>query len=1106
MKNEYGDLKNNLKGILSRFRIELLLSDLLKGASFLLAFVLLYLFVYYGFISIFPVTVFFKSVAFFLFLSGGLFLVAFFLLRPLLIFFTSFNLRKKILLKRILVYSPEARDIFVSLYDLAFLSDSVIGNEQLKKAAFIQKYQVLAEKKIQIVFPFKWLFGYLTVVLILLGIFSLNKKNFIHLYRNMAEYNVVNDPRLNIDFVLLNDSLNAEYGKTFQLKLKINSDFLTIKNVFVCYGGGEFLMNPKDSLFVYDFDMVNNDIHFYFKTGDIKSKDYKIKVLPTPEITDYQVTAIPPSYTGLKAEILKDAVDFRVLYGSVLRFNIYFSNVDTLFLLNGEKCAQIPLKSSGETDFSRHITTSGEYTLLGSNSDFTRKNLINFSITCIPDLYPGIQISELQDSLNVSQHYFYGVITDDYGFSDLRFNYSLNGQNNTVMPVQINKNLNTQEFYFEFNFAEFAGMDKAKIQYFFEVFDNDVISGPKSTRSDAKNYLVPDLNSIFEYNSEVNANVNTAMNEAEKLAKDIVAGVKDLQKKMLDNSVDNWEKQQLSKDIVEKKEKLDKLLSGVKQQNQKKSSLNNNFTKQDSLLQMKQQKIQELLDKIMDEEMKKLMEEFSKLSKEFSKNKFQNIEEKMKLGFDQLSEELDRNIELLKRYQIEEQHSMVSQQLDQLKELQNRFEDYAEKRSLSPDSLKNDAQDIEKKLDKINDNYTKLQEENKQLSQPFKFKSLEDKFERLSQDFRKQSENASEGKKNDKLSDNIKNQMDELSEEIEQQQQENFMQMSLPQKDIELIIQNILLISFSQEDLLYQFRSVPALSPRYNELGRLQDMKKLEYKIVKDSLSAMAKTNLMLASILNDKFYDIEIKFGLLPDYIQNNKRNELLSEQQYIINYLNDMALVLSEALQKNKSEEEGESGGSGKSNSSGGNKKQGGKGDKEEGYGNLKKFQNGLKRQMEDLLSQMKKGEKGKPFQQGISKMIRENELFRQSLNEFMSGEGSFSEQEKQLLNEINKLLEDNIRDIANYSVTNNLIQRNNLIYNKLLMSEKASKEREEYEDKRKSVTADDTKFKRPEFYFKTSKKQGLMKTDVQKSGIKLNPYFKNLYNNYYIKLGDE
>ena len=83
----------------------------------------------------------------------------------------------------------------------------------------------------------------------------------------------------------------------------------------------------------------------------------------------------------------------------------------------------------------------------------------------------------------------------------------------------------------------------------------------------------------------------------------------------------------------------------------------------------------------------------------------------------------------------------------------------------------------------------------------------------------------------------------------------------------------------------------------------------------------------------------------------------------------------------------------------------------------------------------------------------MIRENELFRKSLNEFISEAGSMSSREKQLLNEINQLIDQNIRDMANYSVSGQLINRNNLIYNKLLMSEKASKEKEDFEDKRKS-----------------------------------------------------
>lgn len=48
-----------------------------------------------------------------------------------------------------------------------------------------------------------------------------------------------------------------------------------------------------------------------------------------------------------------------------------------------------------------------------------------------------------------------------------------------------------------------------------------------------------------------------------------------------------------------------------------------------------------------------------------------------------------------------------------------------------------------------------------------------------------------------------------------------------------------------------------------------------------------------------------------------------------------------------------------------------------------------------------------------------------------------------------------------MANYSVSGQLINRNNLIYNKLLMSEKASKEKEDFEDKRKSESATQTRF---------------------------------------------
>lgn len=1107
MNNQSDNFKNEFKRKLNLFRTELLLSDLLKGLAIIALFFMLYLTIFHVIVRFFSISVLFKTVVYYLFLGGIMILFTLFVIDPLIRFILSLNFKNNRLLHRLLKNKLVDNDLFISLYDFAFHDKLMTGDSELKKAAFIQKYEFGIVNNLFTDLIRRKLCAILIFTMLVISSFFIFHRSLFNVLDNLANYEKVENNNLNIQFRILNGSLNVEYGKPFKLRAQIQSDYVNFENVFICFGGGEFLMDRQDSVYVYEFDIINNDLSFYFKVNAIESGTYIIKVLPSPEITDYEITYSPPAYTGIKPEVLKNIVDFRILFGSVLKFKLEYTSIDTLILKSGNTERVIDLKSKNHTDFSSTVKSSGEYTLYGSNKDFIRKNLINFTVNCIPDLYPGIKVTEMQDSLKKSLSYFYGVVNDDYGFSELRFGYSINGQGNTLIPIEILRNVNTQEFYFSFDFAEFAGMDRTKISYYFEIFDNDAISGPKSTRSDVNDYSVPDLDMIFDTNVETDNAVNASLKEAEKLAKEIVAGVKDLQRKMLDNSVDNWEKQQLSKDIVEKKQKLDKLLNTVKEESLKKASLNQSFTKQDSLLLDKQKKVQDLLDKVMDDEMKKLMDEFSKLSNEFSKDKFQNLDEKMKLSFDQMSEELDRNIELLKRFQIEERHDMISQQMEKLREQQKKFGKQNDEKSVSKDSLTEKSQDLKDKLDNIKQNYDNLLKENKDLESPYDLKDLNKQFEEVSKKLDQQKENSQKGKEDQKLSDDIKQKMDELAEQMQKQKEQNFNEMSLPQSDIELIIQNILLISLSQEDLLNEFPSVSTQSARYNELGHIQQLKKLEFKIVKDSLTSLAKSNLMLASVLGDKFYALEIKFGLLPGYIQNGNRSELTKEQQFIVNYLNDIALVLTDALQKDKEGASGSGNGSkGKKGSKpNGDQKNKGNGEKE-GYGEMKKFQQGLKKQLEDMVSRMKNGEKGKPMQQGVSKLIRENELFKQSLNDFISKSGALSNSERQLLNEIQKLLEDNIKDIANYSISNNLINRNNQIYNKLLMSEKASKEREEYEDKRKSTTAKKTTFEQPDLQFDMKKKNGLIKTDLRKSDLKLNVYFKNMYNNYYIKLGDE
>ena len=69
------------------------------------------------------------------------------------------------------------------------------GDEQLKEAAFVQKYQLLNDKRLRVIFPFKLLLGHLAALVLLSGMLFLNGRNLGVLYRNMAAYDKIDDPK-----------------------------------------------------------------------------------------------------------------------------------------------------------------------------------------------------------------------------------------------------------------------------------------------------------------------------------------------------------------------------------------------------------------------------------------------------------------------------------------------------------------------------------------------------------------------------------------------------------------------------------------------------------------------------------------------------------------------------------------------------------------------------------------------------------------------------------------------------------------------------------------------------------------------------------------------
>ncbi len=168
------------------------------------------------------------------------------------------------------------------------------------------------------------------------------------------------------------------------------------------------------------------------------------------------------------------------------------------------------------------------------------------------------------------------------------------------------------------------------------------------------------------------------------------------------------------------------------------------------------------------------------------------------------------------------------------------------------------------------------------------------------------------------------------------------------------------------------------------------------------------------------------------------------------------------------------------------------------------LKQQQEGLKKQLEQLLEQLKKNG-GKKSGNGVNKAtvksLAQQEIFSKMLNEMQNSEGITPEMAKKL-KEIKRLSDKNIEDLINMNISRDLLDRNNTIKTRLLEAENAERERKK-EKIRESNEGKNVKRKFPKEIEEYLLRNGLYRESLHKNSINLNKYFQNLSNDYYQRI---
>jgi len=1100
MHTEYKLLINKLDEFIKRYyKNQIIRGSILSFFIWLLFYLFASVFEYFGRFSIIGRTVIFYLVL-------ALFLTVFvtLILIPVLRFYKiGKTISHKQAAQIISKYFGDIQDKLLNTLELASIENDANISHELLIASIEQRIKNLKPVPFKAAINFKENIKYLRypalAVVVIAAIFAFRPQVFTEASVRLVKHNDYYEPEAPFKFHLLNDSLYVQKGGDFEVKVSVEGNFVPA-SVSIVYGGNSFVMKKKsNSKFSYEFKNINNTLEIYFSADNIESKKYEIQVLPSPVIISFAMSIEVPAYTGETNKTLTNAGDVSVPYGSKITWNFRTKDIDSLKLTFSDSSMLFAKIDTGGFVCQKKMLASTGYQVSIRNKFFTNNDIVRYSINVVPDLYPSINVVSLKDSANYFAYYFKGSINDDYGFKKLTFNYK-DGISDSIKSISlpININQSAQDFYYAFDFSTIKTGESQKIEYYFEVWDNDGINGSKSTRSTMYEFKIPSKKEVEDMKTDANDNMDKALKESMKLAKDIKKDVDALNKANINNNMSSWEKTKMLKNIADKQVKFENLMSEISNQNKMKNDLDNTFSQKQQNILDKQKQIQDLLDNVMTDELKKLLDEIKKLKDNFDPQKFDELSKNLKTSYDDLEKELDRNLQLLKQFEIEQR---LQNTVDRLKDLADKQKDMSDKnekgkpdanemldkQKMQEDEFKDIAKDYEESL-KMND----------ELEKPMKMEDFKQQSDEIKDEMQKGEQNTKENKTKNAAQNqkNSSQKMKKMAGDMQKMMDANMQQQNGENyEDLRQILSNLLTFSFTQEDLMLQTKTVLASDPKYPETMDKQKDLSDNFKVIEDSLQALAKRTPEINSTVTKELRSIKEKLSVIQDNLKDRNVFNATTQQQFVMTSANNLAVLLNEAL--NNMQDQQQSSGKG-----GGKPKKPGK--KKPSMSDLRSQQESLKNQLQQMLQQLKDGggkmDKNSQNKQ-LSQMLAQQEMFNKMLEEMQSGQQLSPESSKKL-NEIKKMVEESKNDLINKTITPNTLNRQQQIITRLLEAEKSDNERE-YEKKREAHENKTIKLSNPETIFEYKKLTNRFKDAIKTSNLNFNNFYKNKYKEYLIQL---
>jgi len=871
-------------------------------------------------------------------------------------------------------------------------------------------------------------------------------------------------------------------------------------------GEGRFRMERNgDGAWEHTFRAVRETMGLVISAPGTPALDLTLTVLPRPELQDLKVSVRPPAHTGLPPFEQRNEGDLDVPEGSVLSFQLGTRHAQQLGLRWGAETEALQPDVDNRFSFARTAMEDLTYAFHPWSSEVSNEDSVRYRLRTIADQRPTIRVMEVSDSLSLNRIAFNGLVQDDFGFSSLRFVYRKRG-GDKVSAALSPPSGREGGFIHLWNLSD-AGIGLGdEAEYWFEVRDNDGVNGPKMTQSQTFIHQAPTAEELAQQldsaDTELTAALEANLEEARRLREEM----QELRRELMEEEELGWEEKAALEELLKQQEALKEEVGRMQEENRKKNEMQAEFSQPNEELQKKQEELQKLMDEVMTDELQKMFDELRELMEQLEEGDKEKIEEqlqKMDLDQEALEQELDRALEQFKQLQWEQKMEEVISDLEKLAEEQEALAEKTAEQEAPQEEMKARQDSLDQEFDRIQEALDDADKLNKELESPNGMPKMEELQQEIEQDMQDAGEKLDSGKEKKasesqkKAAGKMQQMAQQMDSAMQQQEQES---MEEDMEALRALLENIITLSFDEEDLMTLLGATQKDDPRYVSHGQVQRKLKDDAEMVKDSLFALSKRVTQLQSLVNREISLVNLHMGQALDGFTDRETGVITANQQYVMTSFNNLALLLDEVLQQMQNESSCNKPGTGNC------EKPGGSGSKPSPSAKqIKGMQKSLSKQLERMKEKMKgfnKGE-GKEGKRGLSKELAEmaarqaairqmtQELGKQ-LNEDGSGTGNG-------LKDIAKQMEEIEKDIVNGELDHLTLERQQDILTRLLKAENAERIRGEKEE-RESRTARETPTELPPSLEEYERKKAQEIELLRTVPADLTPYYKLRVNDYF------